>query len=77
MSPSATNPDPITLPAGTKFNRVKGFDVIYKHVDHIDIFASILIPTNLKPGIYPVAVRWHGGFLITGSRLYPAHLHEQ
>ncbi|KAF7898865.1 uncharacterized protein EAF01_008078 [Botrytis porri] len=46
----------------------------YKTVQGVEISAHILIPksiaTSTTPGKYPVLVRFHGGFLVTGSALY-------
>jgi hypothetical protein len=38
---------------------------------------SVLIPKTLSEGKYPVLVRFHGGYLITGARQFPGHLHQQ
>ncbi|TGO47519.1 hypothetical protein BCON_0274g00070 [Botryotinia convoluta] len=46
----------------------------YKTVQVVEIPAHILIPKSIAasttPGKYPVFVRFHGGFLVTGSALY-------
>ncbi|KAF7960198.1 hypothetical protein EAE96_001796 [Botrytis aclada] len=46
----------------------------YKTVQGVEIPAHILIPKSIAasttPGRYPVLVRFHGGFLVTGSALY-------
>ncbi|KAK7546453.1 Alpha/Beta hydrolase protein [Phyllosticta citricarpa] len=45
--------------------------VAYKTVDgHQPIETSILVPKNAAPGPRPTIVRWHGGGLVTGARLY-------
>lgn len=50
-------------------------DVAYKTVNSTPIETSILIPKDAKPGKHPLLVRWHGGFLIAGSRLLPLMFH--
>jgi acetyl esterase/lipase len=59
--------------AGAKFDPFSITDVTYKTVNHVPIEASILIPkliTGERPGKYPLVVRWHGGFWMTGHRLF-------
>ncbi|PQE28578.1 Alpha beta hydrolase fold-1 protein [Rutstroemia sp. NJR-2017a WRK4] len=45
----------------------------YKTIEGLEIPAHILIPKSIadKPGKYPVLVRFHGGFLVTGAALFP------
>lgn len=58
------------------FREFKIHDVVYKTVDNHDIGLSILVPNALLSGAHkseekrPVIVRFHGGFLVGGSRLY-------
>ncbi|KAK2771989.1 carboxylesterase 3 [Colletotrichum kahawae] len=41
--------------------------------DDIDIGVDVLLPKSMKAqGLRPVIVRIHGGFLVTGSSLFPA-----
>lgn len=46
-------------------------DAYYKEVNGTPVPLSVLVPKNVKSGRHPVLVRWHGGCLITGHRLYP------
>lgn len=58
------------------FREFQIHDVVYKIVDNHDIGLSILVPNALLSGAHkleekrPVIVRFHGGFLVGGSRLY-------
>ncbi|KAI9816279.1 MAG: hypothetical protein M1827_001881 [Pycnora praestabilis] len=65
------------------------FDIVettYKLVDDQPIKAYLFTPKNIHAGKHPVLVKFHGGFLITGSSLYAewfpqwaldyAHLHS-
>lgn len=54
-----------------KFSPFNVSEAIYKTVNGQNIPAYVLIPKEIKPGNHPVIIRWHGGFLITGSALYP------
>lgn len=45
-------------------------NVTYKTVDGKALEASIVVPRTLSPGSHPVMVRWHGGGLVNGHRLY-------
>lgn len=45
-------------------------DVIYKTVGGKALYASIVVPHDLRSGSYPVVIRWHGGGLVNGHRLY-------
>ncbi|RDW82780.1 hypothetical protein BP6252_03892 [Coleophoma cylindrospora] len=50
-----------------------GFDVTtptYKEVNGHKITLDVLVPKDLDPGIYPLIVRFHGGFLISGASLF-------
>ncbi|KAK5120213.1 hypothetical protein LTR85_006419 [Meristemomyces frigidus] len=59
------------LPAiSAKFSAFNLVDVVYKSVDDTPIQASILIPKDIKPRKHPLMIRWHGGFLVTGNRLF-------
>jgi len=54
----------------SKLDPFEVYNATYKVIKGHDIDASILIPANLKDGKHPLIVRWHGGFLIGGSRLF-------
>lgn len=45
-------------------------NVTYKTLNGKALEASIVTPRNLGPGSHPVMVRWHGGGLVNGHRLY-------
>ena len=45
-------------------------EITYKTVFNTPIDATILIPKSIKPGKYPVLVRWHGGYLVSGARMF-------
>lgn len=66
-SPPAGPEDPATAPKFAKFTVT---DLPYKRVNGTPILASVLVPKDIKPGKHPLTVRWHGGFLVTGHRLY-------
>ena len=51
-------------------------DHTYKTVSGHPIESSILLPKSLPSGTHPVLVRFHGGFFITGSRLYEDWCHH-
>lgn len=50
-------------------------DVTYKTVSSVPIEATILIPKAVKPRKHPLLVRFHGGSLITGARMYMPFFH--
>ncbi|KAF2090553.1 alpha/beta-hydrolase [Saccharata proteae CBS 121410] len=55
-----------------------GFDIhdaTYKRVNDQPIDLSILVPKQIQPGPRPVLVKFHGGGLVTGSRLYKDWFH--
>lgn len=60
----------------TFFKQFEIHDVVYKTVNDQDISLSILVPKTLlsevngSHGKRPVIVRFHGGFLVGGSRTY-------
>lgn len=45
-------------------------EVSYKQLDGHDFQASILVPKDVRQGTCPLIVRWHGGGLVNGHRLY-------
>jgi len=51
-------------------------DITYKTVSNTPIDATVLIPRDIKPGAHPVLIRWHGGFLIAGARMYLPFFHQ-
>jgi cephalosporin-C deacetylase-like acetyl esterase len=71
-----TLPIPKTLD-DARYEPFNAYDFIYKFIHDIAIPATVLVPKNLSPGKYPVLVRWHGGFLITGARTLTQHAHKQ
>ncbi|KAK3082289.1 hypothetical protein LTS18_007845 [Coniosporium uncinatum] len=58
------------MSSNSKLNPFDVYNATYKRIRGHEIDASILIPANLGPGNHPLIVRWHGGFLIGGSRLF-------
>lgn len=58
-----------------RFGAFTVHNIAYKTVNSTPIETTILIPKSTKPGKHPLLVRWHGGFLIAGSRLQPHLLH--
>lgn len=55
---------------GSPSPKFDSLEVSYKRVRATDIPVSIWIPKSLGKGEKcAVAVRWHGGGLVTGSRL--------
>jgi acetyl esterase/lipase len=45
-------------------------DATYKTINGHSLLASIVVPRGLAPGKHPLVVRWHGGGLVNGHRLY-------
>jgi cephalosporin-C deacetylase-like acetyl esterase len=68
---SKKTPIPADMAISAKFAAFNIVDVNYKTVNGVAIPASILIPKDIKPGKHPLLVRWHGGCLITGHRMFP------
>lgn len=55
-------------------NRFASFNILttsYKVVHEHPIEVDVMIPKTLVPGTYPIMVRFHGGFFVTGSRQFP------
>jgi len=46
-------------------------DCTYKTVNDHAIKCTVLTPKTAAAGKRPVIVRWHGGFLFTGARMFP------
>jgi len=46
-------------------------DCTYKTIDDHAIKCTVLTPKTAVTGKRPVIVRWHGGFLFTGARMFP------
>lgn len=67
MSATAYLPNPAL---STKFSSFHVVDIVYKTVNDTTIPASILVPKTITAGTHPLWIRWHGGFLVTGHRLY-------
>ncbi|KAK5174959.1 uncharacterized protein LTR77_000095 [Saxophila tyrrhenica] len=64
-------PLPADVAVAPKFAAFDVVDINYKEVNGVQIPASVLVPKNIKPGKHPLLVRWHGGCLIAGHRMYP------
>jgi cephalosporin-C deacetylase-like acetyl esterase len=73
---SLTHPTLRPLDSDPRLEPFTGYDIAYKYFQDTPIFTTVLLPKDLKPGKHPVLVRWHGGFLITGSRMFPRFLHQ-
>jgi len=61
------------IPAGEHTDRFAAFnitDATYKTVEGHNIQCTIFTPKSPANGPRPVMVRWHGGFLITGDRMF-------
>jgi cephalosporin-C deacetylase-like acetyl esterase len=71
MSKVITIPIPADMAVSVKFAAFNIVDVHYKTVNGVAVPASILIPKDIRPGKHPLLVRWHGGCLITGHRMFP------
>jgi acetyl esterase/lipase len=59
-----------------KLSPFDAHDVAYKTVKSTPIEATILLPKATKPGKHPILVRWHGGFLVTGARMFLPFFHQ-
>lgn len=60
-------------PGGCNLDRLADFDLkdmVYKRIDGHKIQASVLVQKHSHPGKRPVIVRWHGGGLVNGHRLF-------
>lgn len=68
---SDSHPIPADMAVSTKFSAFNVIDANYKQINGVAIPASILVSKDVQPGIHPVLVRWHGGGLFTGHRMYP------
>ncbi|CAF9937837.1 MAG: hypothetical protein ALECFALPRED_007428 [Alectoria fallacina] len=56
--------------------KLSAFDIhtaTYQQVDAHAITADILVPKAIRPGRRPVIVSFHGGYLITGTSLFPGY----
>ena len=45
--------------------------VAYKHIREQPILVDVCVPSNVRPGSRPVSTRFHGGYLVYGSRNEP------
>lgn len=62
---------PADMAVSAKFAAFSITDITYKVVNNTPVPASVLLGKKAKPGVHPILVRWHGGCLITGHRMYP------
>lgn len=63
----------VSAPTECDTHRFREFDihdVVYKTVNGCNIPASVLVRKSCRDGRHPVIVRWHGGGLVNGHRLY-------
>ena len=61
-------------PSGTAASPAKfdPFDIhstSYKTVNNHPIGVDVLIPKRIKAGLHPLIVRFHGGFLVSDSKI--------
>ena len=68
---TGTHPIPADMAVAAKFSAFNVIDANYKEVNGVGIPASILVPKDAGTGVHPLLVRWHGGCLITGHRMFP------
>ncbi|KAF1811937.1 alpha/beta-hydrolase [Eremomyces bilateralis CBS 781.70] len=54
-----------------RFAAFRVIDTSYKQIGRHSICVSILVPKFIRAGKRPLIVRWHGGYLVSGSRLLP------
>ncbi|KAK5112007.1 hypothetical protein LTR62_004541 [Meristemomyces frigidus] len=56
-----------------KYSPYTTSEITYTTIHSTPLEATLLVPNTIKgkPGKYPLAIRWHGGFWITGHRLLP------
>jgi len=64
----AVNPAAVAL-AQEKLAAFNIHNTPYQQINSQEITTDVFIPKDIKPGKYPLIVRFHGGFLITGSSL--------
>ena len=62
---------PADMAVSPRFSAFNLVDICYKRVSGTPIQATVLVPKDIQQGRHPVLVRWHGGCLITGHRMYP------
>lgn len=53
-----------------KFSGFHQQDANYKTVDGVAMGLTVLVPRTASPGVHPVILRWHGGFLFMGTRMF-------
>jgi len=60
-----------TAASSDRFANFNATDCTYKTVDDHAIKCTVLTSKTAVSGKRPVIVRWHGGFLFTGARMFP------
>ncbi|KAF2445387.1 alpha/beta-hydrolase [Karstenula rhodostoma CBS 690.94] len=59
------------IPGEKRFNSFDIYRTHYKKIHNHEIEVGILIPKDLKPGLHPVFVKFHGGGCVSGTWAYP------
>ncbi|KAF5016227.1 hypothetical protein F66182_12161, partial [Fusarium sp. NRRL 66182] len=54
-----------------RFRNFTRTDYVYKEIDHIPLYATVLLPKQVPSGPRPVMIHFHGGGLVMGDRMYP------
>ena len=60
-----------TTTSSDRFANFHITDCTYKTIENHAIKCTVLTPKTAVSGKRPVIVRWHGGFLFTGTRMFP------
>jgi hypothetical protein len=56
--------------ARTRFDGFSIHGTSYKRVGNHDIAVYVLVPKDIKPGRYPLVVKFHGGSFVHGDAIY-------
>lgn len=55
---------PGLIPGSQRFDNFHVYSTFYKKIRDHEVEVGILVPKNLRPGVHPVFVRFHGGGLV-------------
>ncbi|KAF1979646.1 alpha/beta-hydrolase [Bimuria novae-zelandiae CBS 107.79] len=61
----------VLIPRANRFDSFDVYRTYYKKIKNHEIEVGILIPKDLKPGLHPVFVKFHGGGCVSGTWSYP------